>query len=142
MEKPTRKYDWKAFPLWMIMSAVFILFVALISNSTTPMSLLKGFAMLGAYLALLVLGLALIIRWSSILNRKVDHPVLNPEKMIVGHRYWLNGETWADYIGQDVSTKLFVFAIYGENNPKKPYTVLYRGDVCRYISESQEVFEQ
>ena len=139
MKNPV-KYAWKSFPSLMLISAVFVLFLALISNGATPMSLLKGIAMLGMYLVLLFLDAILIVRWGTILNRKVDHSVI-PEELVVGQRYWLNGETWADYAGFESYTGQYIFAIYEVHNRNDPHTRLLRGQVSQYISKEQEVFE-
>lgn len=141
--KSPRKPNWFIFVLSAVLDVVLIGFVALpLFNFDHIISWSEALFSLFTFLTLLILGFAVSITSDTIFHRKVDHPV-DPKDLEVDRTYWLNGETWAIYKGQDDYTGKYNFSIYGLNKAKKPddVTNLYPGQAKQYISTIREVME-
>lgn len=117
------KYNWFALKT----SAVIGIFIALamleVFHYTYGWDLQTFLSAFAIYLGLLASGFFISISFGRFLNRPVDHPVAIIE-LEVGRRYWLNGETWAYYLGQNNYTGKYKFHIYGLNTFEMPPTTL------------------
>jgi hypothetical protein len=114
-----------------------------ISYQAEPLSFFQIICLIVMALFFASIGVYGAITADDIFHRKVDHPA-DPKGLVVGRLYWLNGETWARYIGQNENTGKYGFSIFGINNPDIPGDVkfLIPGIVRTYISTQEEVFPQ
>jgi hypothetical protein len=123
---------------------IWLVFLAIDATSNSWASL--SFWQIIGKIVLLLIMLALllfvpfVVVGSTILNRRVNSPA-DPDNLVIGQRYWLNGETWAKYLGQDRDTGEYRFSIYGVNKEDNPEdsTDLKPGHIRNYISTVQEV---
>jgi hypothetical protein len=94
------------------------------------------FSALGLYLCFIGIGLIATSSYSrAILRVKVKNPV-NANDMVTDNTYWLNGETWARYLGIDPYTRKYRFNVFGVEYTARTgeYTTLLAGEVETYIS--------
>lgn len=141
--KNPMKYDYSAMKVMAIGGLILILCLALISQDRTPMSWGKAAGLGVAYLALQIIGLTVIARNGSILNIKVINPA-DPEKLVPGSTYWLNGETPIIYLGKHSHTGKPIFHIGGLDDPNHLDIgrQINPGDVRIYISVTPELPEK
>ena len=127
-----------------VLSAIIGLIVIVYSLFNVPIGIFPVWhiiILVFMFAVILSLGLIFTITSATIFNHKVGHPV-ELKDLIVGQTYWLNGETWAIYRGQNEFTGQRFFSIYGKDDPEKSYdvTAIYPDLVRRYISSVEETY--
>jgi hypothetical protein len=109
-----------------------------------PLGLHQPFSLVMAFQLFCVLGVYGVFGFllstinsprNNIFHRMVISQI-NPEELVKGQVYWLNGETHATYLDWDSFSGQYLFHIYGLNNPKDPGsgTLVLPGNVRLFIS--------
>lgn len=138
MNKSPLKFDYNIF--WMCMGGgvIIAIFVHLISGEPltwTRLSLLFG--ILGCFF---VIGCIVTAQTATLFRRTVTNSV-QPEDLISGNTYWLNGNSEAVYVGPDLYRGTFGFHFVGYHSDKDETECkfLIPGYVRLYISDRKEV---
>lgn len=150
------KYNWIFFKIMCVVALFITGYLYYTVRSAGPLNLLQ-YAMLPIlYGMFAMMGYGFSYMSRTIFHRKVDNPV-KPEELVNGQEYWLNGETWATYVGRswlnfdgtpesnskdftDNSTRyyFYIWDVNWGHNSISESTPLSRWDL-RYISKNQEV---
>lgn len=125
------KHDWTGLKIFAAGGVLVVLFLAI--SSTQTLTTIAIFELLGIFLLLSTMGAMVDIATAEYLHTQVAHPVA-PIDLVIGQRYWLNGQTWADYKGQNNFTGLYIFEVYGIKKPVE----LFPGQVLKYISSQKD----
>ncbi|HSV95116.1 MAG TPA: hypothetical protein VLH94_04075 [Spirochaetia bacterium] len=137
MKSPRKPY-WFAFWLFTIAGILTSLWL----NLTTAdiVTFLVIFKIVSLSLVFSLLGFWLAITSSSIYHHQVANPA-DPKNLQIGQTYWLNGETWAIYRGQNEFSGKYGFNFYGLGDIEDIKNAYYiaPGYVRLYISLVQEV---
>lgn len=127
------KYDWnimKIFTVGWIVICFVILLIKLFTGSLTWDSIV-AFTILSFVSAGLGFSLTFCLR--TLLNTKVKNPV-NPNELIPGEEYYLNGTHKARYSGKNKYTQQYIFYIAGVQDEK----IFLYGQVAEYFSAQPE----
>lgn len=133
------KYDKR--PIWMsIVSGVILVVVLMI---TLPHEL-TWWRILGYAIVLLLWilwGWGLALTTSRIRHTKVKKGV-DPKDLELNTTYYLNGKTYAVYLGQNAYNGKYYFRVWGVDQPNETIaencTGFYPGEVSCYISATAE----
>lgn len=93
------------------------------------------------FFVLMGYSLSKVVSSINMFHRVVVNPV-KISNLTINTVYWLNGETWARYIGQDDNTGQYGFSIYGIGDYDNPIDAVFMAPhtIKRYISTIKEVF--
>ena len=131
------KVDYRAF--WAL--EAFVLVCSIIILGSTTFFGGSFLIVLSTFLGLTAFNY-LWIRWFSkkALHTRVKNPV-KVEGLVIGQIYYLNGQTYAKFLGQNQYTLKFGFSIFGINKPDNAtdITYLYKYEVETFLSAVAEV---
>lgn len=135
--KSPLKFDYNIFWICMGGGVVIAAFAHLLSGE--PLTWYRLLILLGLMVCFFVLGCVFTAQSATMFHRKVNNPV-DPQYLIKGGVYWLNGETNAVYVGQDPYRGTYGFHFIGYHSDKDITECMYLfpGVVRLYISNRME----
>ena len=141
MKSPYR-FNWMPLITGTIVGFVadFFVFYYLITSETTHIA--RSLLLFCVMILFGFIGFAFSVynmKSKTIFHKQVTNPV-NPNLLVPGQIYWLNGETHATYLAYDGQTGNFLFHIYGVDNENDPGSgqMLNSYMIFHFISKTEE----